>query len=178
MSLAAISTPTASLWVYLPTGHSGDELVAYDAATGAEIDRARLDSAVGAGNFRPHPDRRRPGLYVAMGQDTPLSHLAWLDNGRITGRDLPGGFVNGFDSTGDYYLAMPHMDGEISIRELATGQAVAATDPRRGPVRTRRAASSSKARRTPHSLGSPRWQRPVRSRPIPASFITSSVQPP
>jgi hypothetical protein len=114
------------LWVYLP---AGDELVAYDAATGAELDRARLDSSVGAAYFFPHPDGERLGLHVAMGQDTPLSHLAWLADGRIRGRDLPGAFLNGFTSTGDRYLALPHDDvPEIAIREVSTGAIVVACD--------------------------------------------------
>ncbi|MEU7650789.1 hypothetical protein AB0C42_15580 [Micromonospora taraxaci] len=112
------------LWVYLP---AGDELVAYDAATGAELDRARLDSSVGAAYFFPHPDGKRLGLHVAMGQDTPLSHLAWLADGRIQGRNLPGAFLHGFTSTGDRYLALPHSDvPEIAIRDVSTGAIVVA----------------------------------------------------
>ncbi|GAA0914370.1 PQQ-binding-like beta-propeller repeat protein [Virgisporangium aurantiacum] len=109
------------LWVYLP---DGDELVAYDAGSGEEIARVGLDSSVGAAQFWPHPDGRRLGFHVAMGQDTPLSHLARLADGRITGRNLPGGFLTGFDSTGDRYLAMPHAGGELSIRDLTTGDPV------------------------------------------------------
>ncbi|SNR92155.1 hypothetical protein SAMN06264365_107163 [Actinoplanes regularis] len=112
------------LWVYLPTG---DELVAYDAATGAELDRARLDSSVGAAYFFPHPDGERLGLHVGMGQDAPLSHLAWLAGGRIHGRDLPGPFLNGFTSAGDRYLALPHGDvAEIAMRTVSTGAIVVA----------------------------------------------------
>ncbi|GAA1030031.1 hypothetical protein GCM10009557_20610 [Virgisporangium ochraceum] len=108
------------LWVYLPTG---DHLVAYDAVSGDEIDRVTLDSSVGAAYFWPHPDQRRLGLSVAMGQDTPLNHLTWLEDRRITGRNLPGGFLTGFTSTGDRYLAMPHDDSQISIHDLHTGKA-------------------------------------------------------
>jgi hypothetical protein len=104
----------------------GDELIAHDAGSGTEIDRVRLDSSVGATHFRPHPDGYRLGFYVAMGQDTPLSHLARLDNGRIAGRDVPGGFLAGFDAGGDRYLAMPHASGDLSIRDLATGDPGAA----------------------------------------------------
>lgn len=115
------------LWVYLPTC---DDLVAYDAATGEEIDRMRLDSAVGAASFFPHPDGKRLGLHVAMGQDAPLSRLAWLADGRIQGRDIPGGFVCGFISAGDRYLALPHTDvPAISIRALSTGAVVTACSP-------------------------------------------------
>lgn len=109
------------LWVYLPTG---DQLVAYNAVTGGEIDRVALDSSVGAAHFWPHPDRRRLGLYVAMGQDTPLSHLTWLEDRRITGRNLPGGFLTGFTSTGDHYLTRTHDDSRIAIHDLQTGEAV------------------------------------------------------
>lgn len=111
------------LWVYLP---DGDELVAHDAGSGMEIDRIRLDSSVGAADFWPHPDGHRLGFHVAMGQDAPLSYLAWLDNGQIVGRDLPGGFLAGFDPAGDRYLAMPHAIDDLSVRSLATGETVAA----------------------------------------------------
>lgn len=116
-----------NLWVYLP---AGDELVVYDAASGEEIDRARLDSSVGAAHFFPHPDHQRLGLHVAMGQDTPLSRLAWITDGRLHGRTLPGAFLNGFTTTGDRYLVLPHADvPEIAIRDIATGAIVAACDP-------------------------------------------------
>ncbi|GAA4607912.1 hypothetical protein GCM10023107_83930 [Actinoplanes octamycinicus] len=116
-----------NLWVYLP---AGDELVTYAAATGAELDRIRLASEVGVAYFFPHPDGRRLGLHVAMGQDTPLSHLAWMSDGRIHGRDVPGAFLNGFTSSGDRYLATPHADvPELAIRDLSTGAVVVACDP-------------------------------------------------
>ncbi|SNY57437.1 hypothetical protein SAMN05421748_118115 [Paractinoplanes atraurantiacus] len=106
------------LWVYLPTG---DELVAHDAVTGEVIARERLASSVGAAGFWPHPDGKRLGLSVAMGQDTPLSHLAELVDGRIVGRDLPGEFLNGFSSGGDRYLSLPHDIREIALRDVTTG---------------------------------------------------------
>lgn len=115
------------LWVYLP---NGDELVAYDAAAGREIDRVPLNSTVGVAHFFPHPDGERIGFYVAMGQDRPLSHVAWLAGGRIRGRDLPGGFLAGFTTSGDRYLAMPHADApELAFHDLASGAVVAACDP-------------------------------------------------
>jgi hypothetical protein len=114
-----------ALWVYLP---AGDELAVHDAATGEKIDSTRLDSSVGAAGFWPHPDRKRIGLHVAMGQDTPLSHLAWLEDGRIQGRNLPGEFLNGFTSNGERYLALPHDVREITIRDLATGMAMVSCD--------------------------------------------------
>jgi hypothetical protein len=116
--------PQGVLWVYLP---AGDELVAYDAATGVEVDRVQLDSSVGAAYFFPHPDGKRLGLHVGMGQNTPLSHRAWLADGRIQGRNLPGAFLNGFTSTGDRYLALPHSDlPEIAIRDVSTGAIIVA----------------------------------------------------
>ncbi|GAA2507844.1 PQQ-binding-like beta-propeller repeat protein [Winogradskya humida] len=116
-----------TLWVYLP---DSDELVAYDPATGEEIDRARLDSSVGAAYFHPHPDRKRLGLHVAMGQDTPLNYLTWLADGRIQGRNIPGGLLAGLTTDGGRYLTLPHNDvPEISIRDLATGAIMAACDP-------------------------------------------------
>lgn len=111
------------LWVYLP---NGDELAAFDAATGNKIDRAPLESDVGAACFWPHPDRKRLGLHVAMGQDGSLSWLAWMDAGRIMRRGCPGECLTGFTSTGERYLALPHEGGEIAIRDVATGAAVVA----------------------------------------------------
>jgi hypothetical protein len=115
------------LWVYL-TGV--EELIAYEGTTGRELDRVRLGSSDGAADLFPHPDGRRLGLGIAMGQHTPLSHLAWLADGRIRGRDLPGGLLNGFTSDGDRYLALPHPDlPEIAIRDVSTGAIVVARDP-------------------------------------------------
>ncbi|RSM54916.1 hypothetical protein DMB66_36810 [Actinoplanes sp. ATCC 53533] len=110
-------------------------MVAYDAVTGAELDRVQLGSSVGAAYFVPHPDGRRVGMHLAMGQDAPLSYLAWLVDGRIQGRDLCGGFVNGFTSTGDRYLALPHGDvPEISIRDVSTCTIVVASGPTEIPA--------------------------------------------
>ena len=115
------------LWVYLPHGDE-DELVAYQAATGDEIARTELDAYAGAAYFWPHPDRSQLGLHVAMGQDTPRSFLAWLDDARITGRELLGECLNGFTSSGQRYLTLPHDGRDIAIRDLATGAAVVACD--------------------------------------------------
>ncbi|XVV11027.1 hypothetical protein ACQP2X_40255 [Actinoplanes sp. CA-131856] len=114
------------LWVYLPSDEESDELVAHDAATGEVIARERLTSSVGAAGFWPHPDGRRLGLHVAMGQDTPLSHLAWLSDGRIAGHALAGEFLNGFTSAGDRYLSLPHDVREIAIRDVTTGAVIVA----------------------------------------------------
>ncbi|XVU23664.1 hypothetical protein ACQPZJ_41490 [Actinoplanes sp. CA-054009] len=114
-------------------GGEGDELVAHDAATGEVIGRKRLGSSVGAAGFWPHPDGKRLGLHVAMGQDTPLSHLAALDDGRIAGHDLPGEFLNGFTSAGDRYLSLPHDVREIAIRDVTTGAVIVACDAEEEP---------------------------------------------
>ena len=131
-SIEAIGLPCAPscfldtrdvLWVYLP---EGDDLLAVDAATGDEIDRTRLPSELGAGYFRPHPDRSRLGLHVPMGQDGSYSFLARLDDGRIDCRTLAGECLVGFTSTGERYLSMPHVDGEIGIHDVATGAVLVA----------------------------------------------------
>ncbi|MEV7229982.1 PQQ-binding-like beta-propeller repeat protein [Polymorphospora sp. NPDC051019] len=113
------------LWVYVP---GGDHLVAFDAATGREIDRIELESQIGAATFWPHPDRGRLGLHVVLGQDGSYSWLLRLDGDRIDCRELAGEVLTGFTSGGDRYLAMPHVDGEIGIHDAATGTTVAGCD--------------------------------------------------
>ncbi|BCJ69139.1 hypothetical protein [Polymorphospora rubra] len=110
------------LWVYLP---DGDHLAVFDAASGREIDRVELASQIGAATFWPHPDRTRVGLHVVMGQDGSYSWLVDLDGDRIVCRELAGECLSGFTSGGDRYLAMPHVDGELGIHDVATGTVVA-----------------------------------------------------
>lgn len=111
------------LWVHLPPK---DELVAVEAATGREIDRVDLDTTHGGAYFVRYPGGAWTGLHVAMGQDGSLSWLTQLESGRIVLRPLAGECLTGFTSTGAQYFAMPHNEGIITIRDVATDAVVAA----------------------------------------------------
>jgi hypothetical protein len=102
------------LWIRVATSR---ELVALDAATGVEIDRATLIGPDAAW-FLHRPADTSTGLGLLHPDPSP-SALISLDNSRITLRPLRGFDLADFSPEGSRYLTMS-IDGFLSIRELAS----------------------------------------------------------
>ncbi|WP_198171290.1 hypothetical protein [Actinoplanes awajinensis] len=98
------------------------ELVALDAATGAEIDRVTL-TGPDAAWFVHRPADTSTGLGFLHPDPSP-SALIRLDSGRITLRPLHGLDLADFSPDGSRYLTMS-IDGFLSVRELVTESVLA-----------------------------------------------------
>jgi hypothetical protein len=110
------------LWLYVP---DGDHIAVLHAQTGEEIDRKRLSSCIGAGEFVAHPDGVHLGLSVARGQDGTNSYWLYLDEGRIVVRELPGETLAGVAPSGVHYLDLPHVDTQLAIRRFVDDHVLA-----------------------------------------------------
>ncbi|WP_211191614.1 hypothetical protein [Actinoplanes sp. TBRC 11911] len=102
------------LWIRMATTR---ELLALDAGTGIEIDRATLVGPDAAW-FVHRPTDASTGLGLLHPDPSP-SALISLDNSRIVLRPLRGFDLADFSPAGSRYLTMS-IDGFLSVRELAT----------------------------------------------------------
>ncbi|MDH6129624.1 hypothetical protein [Kitasatospora sp. GP82] len=115
------------VWAHVPAA-DGEQWLVLDAVDGKLLGAAELDSATSGSLHVPHPDGRRVGLDVGMGQDGALVYWGRWDGHELEVRESGYGedrILTEVHPDGRMYLTTEHGQRDLAVHSFGTDETLA-----------------------------------------------------